>query len=616
MIAQDMAADSSVDPRFSVEGPRLQDGLAAALGWAVLGISAAVVLPRVSAVPQWRADRAVVGALGFLPVSGEGPLSQVLTQLLALLPLGGRLLRSGLVSAVGLVIATRLVYGLGGGLLARNARSPVLGPMLAALAALTATSCPSWQIEGTIAGGATVAAALALGCFSLAQGAKVGDVRPYCGLGALVTLTWFENRAAGLAAVSATGMGLLLAGHPVSRRCLHWAIGGSLPVLLIGALPLLLRSQGWVGVSPSELAADQAWEPVRVRAWHAWVEELGFVPLLAAASGVAWGLSRGRTRAMMGALVIWVAADAAIPAGSTPWAPGPLVPLRLLATAALLVAVALAVQTVAIAIPRSGIPLARTARVLVVVLFSTLVFVTGESSRYDVARHEAEATEVYTEEALRGLPPRAVVLLSHGPILWRLWGTTVLRGDRPDLLVIPLAGLSRAALARELLAAEPQLAGALRDVAIAGRLSELSLSTLADARPLFVEVDPSWDRRLLDHLVPGTLWTEFSAHALGHSDRRQAEARRLNGVERVLTAAIRDRALDPGTLTILGVRSREQALLLGELGDREGLQQVISLLKRLDASAPLAAELEQRLAASRRGAVDVRALPAWGAPPQ
>ena len=66
---------------------------------------------------------------------------------------------------------------------------------------------------------------------------------------------------------------------------------------------------------------------------------------------------------------------------------------------------------------------------------------------------------------------------------------------------------------------EPGVAPLLRDVATAGRISEFSLTTLAEARPLFVELDPAGDRRLLDHLRPTPLWRGVATHTLGRSDR-------------------------------------------------------------------------------------------------
>src|SRR5215207_252790 len=71
-----------------------------------------VTMLRTSPTGQWRDDLPAVRALGLVPSGSEGLISPALTQLLALLPIGGRLLRAGWVSALGLALASAVAYRL------------------------------------------------------------------------------------------------------------------------------------------------------------------------------------------------------------------------------------------------------------------------------------------------------------------------------------------------------------------------------------------------------------------------------------------------------------------------------------------------------------------------
>ena len=64
--------------------------------------------------------------------------------------------------SVVLAIGSRLIYSLASRWLEENAWTPRLAPTLALAAALTATLAPTWQLEGTIAAGSTLAAVLVL----------------------------------------------------------------------------------------------------------------------------------------------------------------------------------------------------------------------------------------------------------------------------------------------------------------------------------------------------------------------------------------------------------------------------------------------------------------------
>jgi hypothetical protein len=583
--------------------------------WLAATIALVITLWRISEGAQWRDDLAVVRGLGLVPIGGEGVLSTLLMQLFALVPVGGRLMRASAVSAVGVAVTAALAYELTRRVLEHNARSPLLGAALARAAALMATLSPSWQLEGTIAGGAAVAAALALGTVLLRPDATTVDARTWLACGLLFGLTLMESHAASLVVLGALALQVLsLRELPPRRGAMLFAIGGGAAAGFCAMLTLLrpLASRAWVdlgydlvglGLTAQDLAAE------RPGALAAWVGELGVVAMALAGLSAIWGLARTRTRWLVVPLVVFVAADAIFPSSrASQLSADPLAPIRLLALVAIAAGVALGVHTVALGLKKVQMPMARPAAVLLVAFDATLLLVTAEDSSYVASRRGQFATAVWTDEALSFLPPRSLVLVRSRAIAWRLWAARVVRGERPDVVVVPVRLLGRGSVARRLVELEPGLADLVRDVAISGRPGEYSLSALADLRPLYVEFDPDWDPRLSEHLVPGPTWMRFSPHALGRSDRERGLESGLESFRRVVAVAGRPTARHEATLAMLRARVHDQVLALAAFGDWESLDQTLEALAVLDAEDPLAAELHRRMAGRRKGRANVAGL--------
>src|SRR3954468_13105001 len=141
---------------------------------------------RASSSPTWRDDLPVVRALGLVPVGTEGRVTTVLVQLLSLLPVGGRWLRASFAGALSLALCSLLIYVLARRVLERAVHTPRLTPSLALAGALTATLAQSFQLEGTVAGGAPMATALVLAGLLLGfEAVRRKDARIALGLGAL-----------------------------------------------------------------------------------------------------------------------------------------------------------------------------------------------------------------------------------------------------------------------------------------------------------------------------------------------------------------------------------------------------------------------------------------------
>jgi hypothetical protein len=586
------------------------------LGQAAFVIPLLVTAFRASASPVWRDDLPIVRALGLLPAGTEGRVTTVFVELLSLLPIGGRWLRASWVGALSLALCSYLIYVLARRVLERAVYTPRLTPALALAGALTATLAQSFQLEGTVAGGAPMATALVLAGLLLGfQTVAQKDLRLSVALGALVGLTLSEAHAAALVLL----FGLLVQGatHRVLPRvpAVLGFLGGFAVFWGFALLPLIVRplsSHGGLdfghGLEASSLALVDA-SGARTTALSSWLTDVGAISFGLALAGLVIGALRPGTRASMMPLLALVLGDLAIPVSRVgALTPDPFGSLRLLAITTLAVCAALAVQTSAVALTRARIPFAQPASVLLVVFDFTLVFVGAEDSAFAADRRSEAAAEVWTDRALASVPPDGLLLLRSEALAWRLLAARIVRGQRPDIVVVPMPLLERGNVRARLLRTEPALAPLIREVALSGRPSEYALSSLADARPLFVEFDPSFARAELEHLVPQAFFMRFAPQPLGRSDRVAALSQGSSEFRTVLAATERDGARDLATRSVLMAETRGQALVAAALNDRMNLESILATAHRLDPEDALAREIVAQLKAKPRGELSLAKL--------
>jgi hypothetical protein len=318
--------------------------------------------------------------------------------------------------------------------------------------------------------------------------------------------------------------------------------------------------------------------------------------LAAAGFGACWLLFRRATRVLALPLLSLPALDLLLPSVETPHvASDPRLVLRLLAVAALFVFVAAALQTVLLALRYAHWSFARPARALTLTFSFAVVLVIMEESDRATRFSAPRAAEAWTDEALGSLPPNSLVLVRSEASAWRLWAARISRGQRTDVVLVPIPLLDRGSLAARSMQLEPSLETLVRELRISGKPNEYALSTLADARPLFVEFDPAWDQRLLEHLVPHPFWMSFAPHALGRSDRQVAFDAGRESFERVLETSLDPLEPDPVTLSVLAERAREQAVMLAALGDDESAEKLVAQLNQMPSQADLAASMGEML---------------------
>jgi len=199
------------------------------------------------------------------------------------------------------------------------------------------------------------------------------------------------------------------------------------------------------------------------------------------------------------------------------------------------------------------------------------------------------------------VPPGGLLLLRSEAIAWRLLASSVVRGQRPDIVVVPMPLLERGNVRARLLNTEPALAPLIREVALSGRPSEYALSALADARSVFVEFDPQFDRAELQHLVPQPFFMRFAAEPLGRSDRVAGLQQSLPDVHLVMEVTEREGSRDVATRSVLLAATRGQALVAAALNDRQNLDELLAIAHTLDPEDALAHEIATDLKAKPRG---------------
>jgi hypothetical protein len=197
------------------------------------------------------------------------------------------------------------------------------------------------------------------------------------------------------------------------------------------------------------------------------------------------------------------------------------------------------------------------------------------------------------------MPAASLLLLSSPEAAWRVWSSRLTNGLRPDVVVVPSALLGERGVAAELLALEPKLAPLIRDEATLGLPSELSLSALADSRPLRVEVDADWNRPLLRHLEPDGLWFRFAAHSPGRVDRGNAIPEVQRALRRVVARARQPDARDERTLQRVASDVARQAAVALALGDKVPARRWVRQLAELDPQHPELQALRARLKDTR-----------------
>ncbi len=332
--------------------------------------------------------------------------------------------------------------------------------------------------------------------------------------------------------------------------------------------------------------------------------ELGELLLVVAAVGFLWGLASRSGRRQNLPLALVTAAACGVLAlggggGREAWSP-----VGLVALAGVVAFAGIAMHEAVWRVARARLPLASASAAMVVVLEAAFPAVLLDEGLAHAAGRPSLALSAWEDAAFGGVPGGTLLLVSAPRLYSRLLATEATGALPDDLLLLPTFDPSSEASASAL-ARDPRLVPLFRDIALTGVPQELSLSTLAVARPLALATDPRWERTLTRHLVPGGLLAIFEPEPRGGADRKRALDASAGARARLA------KALGPsgeGPLAALTASLLlDRALAAVQTGERE-----VALQTLADASAFAPKDTRiQRLMfkqTNARGAIDVEDL--------
>jgi hypothetical protein len=523
-------------------------------------------------------DRGVARVLGLEPQLWRS-LDVLVGMVLAPLPVGTREGRAALGGALVVGATGYLLYTVARRLLAACAETRTLGPLVAAIAAITPLVSAPWQIEGAAVGGSVTGALLALAPVAVLLGGgsapdATPDARtrtPSAPLGALLLgLALGHEPLVGLCAVA--GVAAVLASDPHRRQGLAKEVRAQpamLAAALVGLAPwavALARSQasgahllaalaeGWAG----ERALSPAGSPSGLVAFVA--AEMGTMFSVLAVAGGTLALLLPAARPAAGGLL-----GVAVAGFASAWIGAPLGPTRfgaplLAAFVAASGLAAVAMQALVRAVSTARVPMARASASMIVVLELALP---ADMADEGLQRsHRPAMTEAWDDAVWGALPPGTVVLLQHRAIYERALAARAGGTLRDDVTVIPT--FARDAAARRALASDPSLVPLWRDLELEGAPAEASLSSLASERLVVSSYEPQWGKAIGKHLVPLTLLDRLAPEPRGSSDSRRALDAWGPVRDRLVRGIRGDRELESAAEVLLAARAELAAELAGD----------------------------------------------------
>lgn len=607
---------------------------------------------RLSPSTAWRGDYAALQRIGTGAVGYEGFVSQGLSKLALAVPIGTTVQRASLTSALGAAFTAWFACLLAHRVLRAGTRRQALACWLALGTSLPVCLGNTVQSLATVAQGPCVAVALGLACVSLmlrvfapgrcietekcsppaqsdqpgnasTSAAQIGQLaasnqplpNEFFLLGLGVVVTTLESHVVGLLLIVMTLVLWRLSDHVRLGRLPLWTLFGSAAAAAFIGAPCFVarRVLETASIEQPALGSLIHLQPFTqiVSRQSAWLEQLGSIWLTISVLGLVMLALHPQRRQYAWVFALLALAAILLPPVSERAAQEDGSP-AVFGTLALAIAASMAcrlgVEWFTLRRPKAFALVAT----LVVLAQTVTVLARNEEVHFTMDHYRSLGDEAWADEALAGLPPRALVLTRTNAITSRLILAQLAEGARPDVLIVPVDRMTDPRMTRLLLGVEPALAPTLRDLAINGKPSENALAGLSDARPLFVEFDGNWDARLREHLLVLPIFHRIYSQTLGRSDRAVALPEGQRVVARLLAITAPGSnpnlayARDPGDLftrAIVEARLREQLVLLLALGDRQSFETVAADYEQAFSESQWLKQLRQRVSTSTRGAV-------------
>jgi hypothetical protein len=570
------------------------------------------LLVRAGTTSSWRDDLVLLRGLAHVGMGATGNVSAVLAQGAFFLPLGSVHFRLALAAALVLGAAGLATFALTRELLDRRRETaPLLVDSLATIAALAATLSIAAQREGSTLGGGGVALVLSLLVLRARPTEALGDAARAVPLGMLAGALFAESPITALSVALAIALARPFEEPRRHTRALPWVLGAAFVTAGVLLLPSVLRPLAPSSFLEFGRAISALHAPPRAlgESLSARLAAEGAVVVVFALGGIAHGLVARSLRAGVVPLAALIACDTCAELAQRKWLdPADVAPLHWLGSAVLAIGTAIAVQSIAVALLAWRLPMAKGAAILLVMSDLTVAVAAAEEASFASDRSAWRGAEALTDEIWDGLPPNAVLLLRSQAAARRVGAALLAQGTRTDVLVVPALATRDARIALRLLQREPALQKVVQDIALEGRPGEEALTILADARPVFAEFDPSWDRRVYSHLVPENGWLRFWPEPRGASDRRAAFADLRTRSDRVIAASIAGGKPDPDTGAMLRARLMDGAVIAALLGDREEATALAARVGEIQGGELFSAELMQKILATKSGPIDAKGL--------
>jgi hypothetical protein len=445
--------------------------------------------------------------------------------LLTPVPAGTRVARAEVGGALVVGLAAAALYALTRRLLSHCARAPRLGPVVAAIATLSALLGPAWQREGVTIGGSATGASLILLAPLLALRALERPTRGrWSAVAAVLGLSIGHEPLVGLSALGAIAVlaaccrqfRVAFARRP-PEELRTIAAGGALGLLPFIVAVARTRASG----APLAPALLRDWAGERGAAWggslaHLASENIGGLGATMALAGLTAGLLAEAARPLVLALGAMTLIGVASPCAGAPVGPTRVGAPVLAATAAAWAFAGVGLLLLVRLVDQARVPLARWAAAMVILLELTLAVEAADAS-FAAPRPR---TDEWDALVWGKMPPGTVVLLAD-PRTYERAQAARASGTLPDRITIVPTFQSGGPPSRALLT-EASWRHLWRDLALDGKPSEASLAALADSSPLDMAYDLEWDHGLARHLVPDGLFDRYTAEPRGAIDRLRA----------------------------------------------------------------------------------------------
>ena len=567
------------------------DPFAMALAVGSFALPGAFAASHALASPEIDRDRAVLRVLGGAATGELRALDAIFARPFLLLPFGEPATRAAWAAATATAafgfasyrIGIHLGHRLDG---ERTEGSPRLLAFVAFLASLLASFATITQLEGSVCGGATLGALLALAPIWVWLETAPGPAR------ALRTALTLGLAATYEPLVGAFAFALLVPSLASRTSAVALRSPRTLFAIALGlgaaALPPLAafarRRASPELVLPGGLLAHPVSESYQLGTrvpWTTALRELGLVAPVLAAVGVVATLHRER-RLGVGLALATLIGFGAIRAGATaePTHAAAVV-VAAVGSAALLAGAG--TYELLRRVVGARIPFARFSAALLALLFAAIAARSADDASLAVDARAKAPTTAWERVFAAHFGAGSVVLVPRRDAYEHVLGARARGLLAHDVHVVPTFDTAGPA-AIAALRVEPKLAGVLRDVALDGVPGEYALSELAAVRDVFLFYDPSFSRTVARHCVASGLGLRFSVEPRGASDRRAARESGAGDLASLSESLATFSDLRATTVGLLRLR----AIAAAAADDREELAWTLADVRKLSPKDDLA----------------------------